>query len=170
MGCSTLLQEDPALSGVMRFFLMVHGVVAAIWLCFTASSPAFDSWLALVAMSATLMLTGLCDGAPVIGSEGRAFPCRPSMPSSRHGTADGVPLLIRCDLPFARPWRGRQRAGVSAGQAEIRRLVEQLQDDLPRTWAPPLMATSMPALRTLLFHLGCRWRSWCWRRLWRRAA
>ena len=82
--------------------------------------------LAVVAMSATLdaePLARLLDNAPVLSSEGRAFPVEtiyaerpaPDQPSPR-AIADQVRPAIREAGNAA-----GQRLGVSAGQAEIRR-------------------------------------------------
>ncbi len=136
-----LLQEDPALSGVSAvLFDEVHergiGSDLALALTWQARQLLVPN-LAVVAMSATLdaePLARLLDNAPVLSSEGRAFPVEtiyaerpaPDQPSPR-AIADQVRPAIREAL-------ATQQGSVLVflpGQAEIRRLMEQLQDALP---------------------------------------
>ena len=136
-----LLQEDPALSGVSAvLFDEVHerGIGSDLALALTwQARQLLVPDLAVVAMSATLdaePLARLLDNAPVLSSEGRAFPVEtiyaerpaPDQPSPR-AIADQVRPAIREAL-------ATQQGSVLVflpGQAEIRRLMEQLQDALP---------------------------------------
>ena len=135
-----LLQDDPALSGVSAvLFDEVHerGVGSDLALALTwQARQLLIPELAVVAMSATLdaePLARLLDGAPVLSSEGRAFPVQtryaqrpaPEQPSVR-AIADQVRPAIRQVL-------AEEEGSVLVflpGQAEIRCLVEQLEDDL----------------------------------------
>jgi len=136
-----LLQEDPALSGVSAvLFDEVHerGIGSDLALALTwQARQLLVPDLAVVAMSATLdaePLARLLDNAPVLSSEGRAFPVEtiyaerpaPDQPSPR-AISDQVRPAIREAL-------AAQQGSVLVflpGQAEIRRLMEQLQDALP---------------------------------------
>ena len=136
-----LLQDDPALTGVSAvLFDEVHerGVGSDLALALTwQARQLLVPDLALVAMSATLdaePLARLLEGAPVLSSEGRAYPVTtiyaerpaPDQPTVR-AIADQVRPAIRAVL-------AQEQGSVLVflpGQAEIRRLVEQLQGDLP---------------------------------------
>ena len=136
-----LLQEDPALSGVSAvLFDEVHerGVGSDLALALTwQARQLLIPDLALVAMSATLdaePLAHLLDGAPVISSEGRAFPVQTlyaERPAPEQPTVRAIADQVR---PAIRQALAEEDGSVLVflpGQAEIRRLVEQLQDDLP---------------------------------------
>ena len=136
-----LLQEDPALSGVSAvLFDEVHerGVGSDLALALTwQARQLLIPDLALVAMSATLdaqPLAHLLDGAPVISSEGRAFPVQTvyaERPAPERPTVRAIADQVR---PAIRQVLGEEDGSVLVflpGQAEIRRLAEQLQDDLP---------------------------------------
>ncbi len=136
-----LLQEDPALSGISAvLFDEVHerGIGSDLALALTwQARQLLVPDLAVVAMSATLdaePFARLLDNAPVLSSEGRAFPVEtiyaerpaPDQPSPR-AISDQVRPAIREAL-------AAQQGSVLVflpGQAEIRRLMEQLQDALP---------------------------------------
>jgi len=134
------LQDDPALNGVSAvLFDEVHerGVGSDLALALTwQARQLLVPDLALVAMSATLdagPLARLLDDAPVLSSDGRAHPVRThyaERPAPERPTVAAIADQVR---PALRRVLAEEDGGVLVflpGQAEIRRLAEQL-DDLP---------------------------------------
>ena len=134
------LQDDPALSGVTAvLFDEVHerGVGSDLALALTwQARQLLVPDLALVLMSATLdaaPLARLLDDAPVLSSDGRAHPVRThyaERPAPDRPTVAAIADQVR---PALRRVLAEEDGSVLVflpGQAEIRRLVEQL-DDLP---------------------------------------
>ena len=127
-----LLQDDPALSGVSAvLFDEVHerGVGSDLALALTwQARQLLIPELAVVAMSATLdaePLARLLDGAPVLSSEGRAFPVQTryaERPAPEQPTVRAIADQVR---PAIRQVLAEEVGSVLVflpGQAEIRRL------------------------------------------------
>lgn len=134
------LQDDPALTGVAAVvFDEVHerGVGSDLALALTwQARQLLVPDLALVLMSATLdaaPLARLLDDAPVLSSDGRAHPVRThyaDRPAPDRPTVAAIADQVR---PALRRVLAEEDGSVLVflpGQAEIRRLAEQL-DDLP---------------------------------------
>jgi ATP-dependent helicase HrpB len=134
------LQDDPALTGVTAVqFDEVHerGVGSDLALALTwQARQLLVPDLAVVVMSATLdaaPLARLLDDAPVLSSDGRAHPVRThyaDRPAPDRPTVAAIADQVR---PALRRVLAEEEGSVLVflpGQAEIRRLAEQL-DDLP---------------------------------------
>jgi len=133
-----LLQEDPALTGVTAvLFDEVHerGVGSDLALALTwQAKQLLVPDLALLAMSATLdaePLAQLLGGAPVLSSSGQAYPVQTFYADRSAPDQPTVAAIADQVRPAIRRALAEQRGSVLVflpGQAEIRRLGEQLQD------------------------------------------
>ena len=154
-----LLQEDPALSGVSAvLFDEVHerGIGGDLALALTwQARQLLVPDLAVVAMSATLdaePLARLLDNAPVLSSEGRAFPVEtiyaerpaPDQPSPRA-------IVIRCARRSGRPWQRSRAASWCFFLVRRRSVVcwSSCRTPCRLTWSSrPCLVISMRAPRT----------------------